>query len=144
MRTGGVFLALFGMSFWCAACDTSAMDEEPSDPADTGDGEDSATEGTTVTFTTYTDESCTELPPKDSVVHLDTNTSCNATPDSSISELVCYADRITYTNHPNTEDCSANGIPNELFVGVCQEFPGPARTWKLIEADSYDCLSPEG
>jgi len=97
---------------------------------------------TEVTFTTYTDADCTELPSgSNSVVNLDTTVECNETPDSSISELVCLEDRITYTNHPNSSDCSADGIPNELMVGVCQEFPGPVLTWKLIEASSYECLS---
>ena len=98
-------------------------------------------DGSLVSFTVYTDADCTQLPPQDSVVQLDTSVACNETPDSSISELRCFADRITYMNHPNTSDCSADGIPNELLVGVCQEFPGPVPTWKLIEADSYDCLT---
>jgi len=96
-----------------------------------------------VTFTVYTDADCTELPAADSVVHLDTTVACNETPDSSISDLVCLEDRITYTNHPNSSDCSADGLENELMVGVCQEFPGPVPTWKLIEADSYECLSAD-
>ena len=98
---------------------------------------------TLVTFTVYTDAGCTELPNANSVVNLDTTVECNETPDSSISNLHCEVDRITYTNHPNTSDCSADGIENELLVGVCQEFPGPVPTWKLIEADSYACLSKE-
>lgn len=97
--------------------------------------------GTLVSFTVYTDADCTQLPPRDSLVELDASVACNETPDSSISELSCFSDRITYTNHPNTSDCSANGIPNELFVGVCQEFPGPVPTWKLIEADTYNCIT---
>ena len=96
---------------------------------------------TIVTFTTYTDADCTELPPLDSVVVLDTTVACNETPDSSISELVCYADKITYTNHPNSADCTADGIFNELPVGVCTEFPGPVPTWKYIEPDTYACDS---
>ena len=96
---------------------------------------------TVVTFTTYTDSDCTELPAANSVVILDTTVECNETPDSSISELVCLDERITYTHHPNSNDCSAEGIANELVVGECQEFPGPVLTWKLIEASSYECLS---
>lgn len=110
------------------------------DPADDDDSGGSA-EGTTVQFTVYTDAECTQLPPSNSVVDLDTTVECNATPDSSISELVCFEDRITYTNHPNSNDCSASGISNELLVGVCQEFPGPVATWKYIDGDSYDCLT---
>ena len=94
-----------------------------------------------VSFTVYTDAKCTQLPPKDSVVYLDTNVTCNATPDSSISELTCFGDRITYTNHPNTNDCSADGIKNELKVGTCQEFPGPVPTWKYIDPATYNCIS---
>lgn len=94
---------------------------------------------TLVSFTTYTDSDCTETPSADSVVNLDTTVTCNETPDSSISNLVCLDDRITYTNHPNSSDCSADGIENELIVGDCQLFPGPVETWKLIEADSYEC-----
>lgn len=108
--------------------------------SDTGRGE-ILSGPTVVTFTTYTDADCTELPAADSVVNLDTTVACNETPDSSISELVCLDDRITYTNHPNSSDCSAEGIANELLVGVCQEFPGPAPTWKLIDASHYACLS---
>jgi len=108
--------------------------------SDTGRGE-ILSGPTVVTFTTYTDADCTELPAADSVVNLDTTVACNETPDSSISELVCLDDRITYTNHPNSSDCSAEGIANELLVGVCQEFPGPVPTWKLIDASHYACLS---
>ena len=89
----------------------------------------------------WTDADCTEVPAADSVVHLDTQVDCNEIPASSISNLVCLSDRIVYTNHPNSSDCSADGIANELLVGVCQEFPGPVQTWKLIEASSYECLS---
>ena len=98
---------------------------------------------TLVTFTTYTNSECTETPNADSVVNLDTTVVCNETPDSSISNLVCLEDRITYTNHPNSSDCSADGIENELIVGECQLFPGPVETWKLIEADSYQCTSQQ-
>ena len=97
--------------------------------------------GTKVTFTVYIDAACTQLPPRDSTVELDASTTCNSTPDASISDLVCHADRITYTNHPNNSDCSSAGIPNELFVGVCQEFPGPVQTWKLINHENYNCLT---
>jgi hypothetical protein len=96
---------------------------------------------TTVTFTVYTDSACTKLPPQNSTVVLDASKSCNSTPDASISELVCYKDRITYTNHPNNSDCSSAGIANELPVGKCTQFPGPVATWKLIEAVSYTCLT---
>jgi hypothetical protein len=92
-----------------------------------------------VTFTVYTDSACTEVPPIDSVVQLDATQPCNETPDASISNLRCFADRITYTNHPNNDDCTADGIENELSVGMCQEFPGPVLTWKLIEAETYLC-----
>ena len=122
---------LIGVALLLTACGEPPHDE-------TG----GAANGTTkVTFTTYADADCTELPPADSVVYLDTNVACNETPDSSISNLACLDDRITYTNHPNSSDCSADGIANELVVGVCQEFPGPVRTWKLIEASSYTCRS---
>ncbi len=141
-RTCLAAAAWSALSLSLVACQDSISEDDSAEPEDSANVEDSASAGTTVSFTTYTDEACTQLPPKDSEVHLDINTACNPTPDSSISELACYEDRITYTNHPNTNDCSANGIANELFVGVCQEFPGPARTWKLIESESYDCLSP--
>ena len=111
----------------CEASDPASGDETPGTP------------GGTVSFTVYVDAACTELPPRDSVVVLDTAVACNETPDSSISALVCYADRITYLNHPNTSDCSADGIENELPIGVCTEFPGPVPTWKLIDAETYDC-----
>ena len=95
-----------------------------------------------VAFTVYTDANCTQLPPQDSTVYLDTSISCNETPDSSISNLICFEDRITYTNHPNSNDCSADGIENELMVGACQEFPGPVPTWKYITPETYNCISP--
>ena len=107
----------------------------------TDSGTPSTQVGNTVTFTVYVDDMCTELPPIDSVVLLDATQPCNETPDASISELVCLSDRITYMNHPNNSDCSTTGISNELLVGVCQEFPGPFPSWKLIEADSYICLT---
>ena len=118
-------------------CFASGCASGPANDDDSGN----PSSGTTVRFTVYTDPACTQLPPANSVVDLDTTVACNATPDSSISELVCLDDRITYTNHPNSNDCSASGITNELIVGVCQEFPGPVATWKLIEPETYDCLS---
>ena len=121
-------LVALGLLIGCGPAADSAQEEILSGP-------------TVVTFTTYTDADCTELPSANSVVNLDTTLACNETPDSSISALVCLEDRITYTNHPNSSDCSADGIANELLVGVCQEFPGPVQTWKLIEASSYECLS---
>jgi len=101
---------------------------------------------TSVTFRTYTTSDCSG----EYVSHFsqsgwvaeivaDTNVECNATPDSSISNLVCYSDKITYTNHPNSNDCSSQAIENELPVGVCTEFPGPVPTWKYIDALTYDC-----
>ncbi|NCG19367.1 MAG: hypothetical protein GWP91_10200 [Rhodobacterales bacterium] len=126
-------------------CGTSEHDTDPlttGNPTGINDsGTTSTQQGNTVTFTVYVDDMCTELPPIDSVVLLNATKPCNETPDASISELVCLSDRITYTNHPNNNDCSTAGIPNELIVGACQEFPGPVPTWKLIEADSYTCLT---
>jgi hypothetical protein len=115
--------------------------EDTGETESTGGSDDGGMAGTMVTFTVYIDETCNDLPPVNSTVTLDATLPCNPTPDASISELVCYADRITYMNHPNNPDCSSTGIPNELFVGACQQFPGPVATWKLIEADSYDCLT---
>ena len=128
-----------GMIFLtCMLCACSAADKDQ----DTGQGEVmDLSLPNVVAFTVYTDDACTELPPQDSVVYLDTQISCNETPDSSISNLKCFADRITYTNHPNTSDCSADGIENELIVGVCQEFPGPVPTWKYIDPETYSCLT---
>lgn len=110
---------------------------------------DGATMGptTTVTFTTYMDASCTTVPPQNSVVHLDTSQACNEAPKASISDVVCYPDKITYTNHPNVTGCASDGFFNTLPVGICQEFPGPVPTWKFIEPDTYNCLSaavPDG
>ena len=121
-----------------ATSDTSGAGD---DGESTGGGEDEGMTGTMVTFTVYVDDTCTDLPPVNSTVTLDATLPCNATPDASISDLKCYADRITYTNHPNNPDCSSTGIPNELFVGACQQFPGPVATWKLIEAGSYKCMT---
>ena len=135
---------VFCMGLGLMACEAT-NDEGPTDDTETDTETDIDTDvdtsRTTVTFTTYTNDTCTELPPKDSVVHLDTTLACNETPDGSISSVVCQPDRITYTNYPNNSDCSSTGIPNELEVGVCQEFPGPAVTYKYIEPDTYNCLS---
>jgi len=129
MNRPPLFCLLFLLAHGCASEPTAADDSgNPSSE-------------TSVRFTVYTDAACTQLPSANSVVDLDTTVACNTTPDSSISELACFDDRITYTNHPNSSDCSASGITNELFVGVCQEFPGPVATWKRIEADTYECLS---
>ncbi len=119
--------------------DASAADASVADAAKDQGG---AAATHTVTFTTYTDDTCTEVPPMNSVVELDTGVACNQAPKASISELVCYPDRITYTNHPNVTDCSSTGFANELFVGVCQEFPGPVPTWKYIDPQGYTCLTP--
>jgi hypothetical protein len=75
-----------------------------------------------------------------SVVILTTGTACNQAPKAGVSNLKCFADKITYTNHPNDNSCaSSSARANELKVGVCTEFPGPVRTWKLIEAATYTC-----
>jgi hypothetical protein len=95
--------------------------------------------GTTVTFTTYVNDTCTQVPPQNSVVHLDVTKACNPTPAGSISQIACYQDKITYTNHPRSPDCSLPAVLNELPVGVCKEFPGPVRTWKYIDPKTYDC-----
>lgn len=60
-----------------------------------------AAAGTSVSFTVYVDAECTQLPPRPSTVELDTSVACNPTPDSSISELQCTPNGITYKNHPN-------------------------------------------
>jgi hypothetical protein len=106
-----------------------------------GDVAEPTTSGTTVTFTTYIDGACTQTPPQNSEVFLDTAVACNVAPKASISDLVCHPDKITYMNHPNNQGCSSAGIFNELPVGVCQEFPGPVQTWKFIVPETYDCLS---
>lgn len=69
-----------------------------------------------------------------------------------MGDLVCYSDKITYTNYPNTGTnypdttaCEGQSFANELPVGVCTEFPGPVATWKLIEAATYtQCSSASG
>ena len=81
-----------------------------------------------VTFTTYTDDACTQVASTggaSAVVDLTLDSSCNETPDSSISELICYEDGIVYYNHPNTDDCSADPICNSIPIGVCTYFTGP-------------------
>jgi hypothetical protein len=122
--------------------DTSVVNE---DTALAGDAPDDVvkptTNNTTVTFTTYIDGACTQTPPQNSEVILDTTVACNVAPKASISDVVCHLDKITYMNHPNNKDCSSAGIFNELPVGVCQEFPGPVQTWKFIDPDTYHCIS---
>ena len=117
-----------------------ANDDSQSD-SDVDGGNNDANEGGRVTFTTYMDAACTQLPAQDSVVHLDVAVECNTAPKASISNVVCYADRIEYDNHPNNGDCSTSPFQNTLPVGVCTEFPGPVPTWKWIEPSTYDCFS---
>ena len=119
------------------------LSDNGSDTATDESTDESETTNNMVTFTVYIDEDCTELPPSDSVVHLDTTHACNVAPKASMSDLVCNADRITYTNYPNILDCSGEGFFNELLVGVCQEFPGPVPTWKYIEPSTYNCITAE-
>jgi hypothetical protein len=54
---------------------------------------------------------------------------------------MCCDNRISYTNHPNSNSCEINdnNKENVLQVGVCQYFPGPADSWKFIDASSYTC-----
>lgn len=119
---------------------------------DSGDGDGSSSTGsdpstgpgatgTTVTWVVYVDAACQALPPKDSTTTVDTTVACNVTGDGSVSDVVCHADHITYTNHPNSPDCSTPGVAIMLPVGVCQQFPGPVETWKRIDPDTYDCAS---
>ena len=93
----------------------------------------------TVTFTVFLDDECTQLPDRPSTVVLDTAVACNPTPDASISNLQCTAEGITYTNHPNTPDCTSAPRSNTLAVGVCTLFPGPVTTYKLIDPATYQC-----
>lgn len=102
---------------------------------------------TYVTYTTYTDDQCTveAVAPggESATVTMDFTQTCNEVPKASVSELVCYPDRIVYTNHPNSDDCSAAPHCNEIVIGVCTEFPGPVPSWKFIEPDTYSCASFE-
>jgi len=93
-----------------------------------------------VTVTTYLDDQCLTTPSwKDSTFTMDTNAACNTLPDSSTNNLVCHEDYITYTNYPNTDDCTAEPPrENTLQVGVCQYFPGPVPTWKKVH-EPYNC-----
>ena len=106
----------------------------------------------TVTWTTYIDNACTALCPAtdtaDCSTTVDLTSTCNRNSESSQNNVTCSADKITYTNFPNTgtsyagtEGCDANmtSFLNELPVGVCTEFPGPVPTWKLIVAATYTC-----
>eukprot|EP00526_Cylindrotheca_closterium_P022984 CAMPEP_0113619160 /NCGR_PEP_ID=MMETSP0017_2-20120614/9720_1 /TAXON_ID=2856 /ORGANISM="Cylindrotheca closterium" /LENGTH=172 /DNA_ID=CAMNT_0000528713 /DNA_START=25 /DNA_END=543 /DNA_ORIENTATION=- /assembly_acc=CAM_ASM_000147 len=116
----------------------------------------SANAGTTATWTTYADAACTTLCPAGTVdacsTTVDTTQACNQNSESSQSNIVCYADKITYTNFPNTgtnsgsAGCPSGGqsFPNEIAVGGCIEFPGPVLTWKKIEASTYDCEDNSG
>jgi len=92
-----------------------------------------------VKFSTYSDANCSIIPnddAKDITLKVD---ECSVTPDGSVSELVCYEDRIEYNNHVHDYDCEGDVKPNVLMVGLCQEFPGPVQTWKLIDKETYDC-----
>jgi len=97
---------------------------------------------TQVKWITYMDAECTKLPPRNSTVVVDTTVPCNIIPDGSVSSVQCFADHISYTNHPHDPTCSASwAFPNSLPVGKCTEFPGPHRTWKYIDPASYQCGS---
>ena len=54
---------------------------------------------------------------------------------------MCCDNRISYRNHPNSNTCEVNddNKDNVLQVGVCQFFPGPFDSWKLIDANTYTC-----
>ena len=108
--------------------------------------------GNTVTWTTYTDDKCTTLcpakNPADCTTTVDVTATCNRNSESSQDGVVCETDKITYTNYPNTgtsypdtAGCDSNmkSFANELPVGVCEHFPGPVPTWKMIVKDTYDC-----
>jgi len=100
--------------------------------------------GTQFTYGVYRDDKCTD---KAADVTIDTAVACNPTPDSSNSAAVCTADKVTYTNWPNNNECkvcdnakcSAEGFANEIVVGVCTFFDGPVPTWKLIAKSTYAC-----
>ncbi|MGB0588607.1 MAG: hypothetical protein ACPGU1_02910 [Myxococcota bacterium] len=109
--------------------------------AESGDGCSPTCAVTVVTWTTYTDASCTQPAPMNNVVEVDTTLACNEVADASFSDVICYADKITYTNHPDEADCDSDGSSIELPVGVCVEFPGPVTTWRFIDPDTYHCLS---
>lgn len=111
----------------------------------------SASAGTTTTWTIYANDACTEICPFGSVeacsTTIDTTKDCNQNLESSQSDVACSATKVTYINYPNTgtnsgsEGCPSDGqsFTNEIAVGECVEFPGPVTTWKMIEADTYDC-----
>ncbi|MFT7580728.1 MAG: hypothetical protein ACI9MR_002401 [Myxococcota bacterium] len=143
LATSAHWLVLLGVLF-ISGCDSSDSNTPSgyataADSAQTDSNSDASPGGTTVTYVVYVDDQCTVAPPANSVVQLDRTVDCNETPDSSISNIVCLADKVTYTNHPNTPDCSAEGIENEIPVGVCTQFPGPVPTWKYIDPATYDC-----
>jgi hypothetical protein len=98
------------------------------------------TDTTKVTFQTYISSSCSSSSSV-ATVNWDTTTICNPTPDASATNLMCCGDRISYTNHPNSNTCEINDNNklNVLYVGVCQLFPGPVDTWKMIDASTYTC-----
>ena len=92
------------------------------------------------TFVTYTDAECT-ITPKNATVTLDVNEECTVTPDGSISDFACFENKVRYKNYEKDGECSGDNMKfNELAVGVCQEFPGPHQTFKMINSDSYDCV----
>ena len=55
--------------------------------------------------------------------------------------FIPYLDAANYHGQDPNEWLIRDGIENELPVGVCEEFPGPVQTWKLIESSTYNCIS---
>lgn len=120
--------------------------------------DDSGVSSGVVFFTTYFDDECTNA--ASDPIQMTVDSACNLAPDVSMSNLQCFEDRISWTNWPNTgtgagytEDTGCvdatgqnfpDGIPNELVVGVCTEFPGPNTVWKKVDADTYDCFVDGG
>jgi len=103
----------------------------------------------TVTWVVYTDDQCTKLHDrcKDDGCEtiLEVGDTCSQWTEASADAVTCTDAKITYNNYPNTGTksggtaCSGTAKPNELEVGVCQEFPGPVKTWKMIDADTHSC-----
>lgn len=103
----------------------------------------------TVSFDTYLDAACTKLPTKKGETIVTVNTTktlstavaCNEA-HGSMSNVKCFADRITYDDHPMNTNCTGTPIPVTIPVGVCTPVAtGERTTYKLIKAETYTCSS---
>ena len=59
-----------------------------------------------------------------------------------MSNVKCFADRITYDDHPMNTNCTGTPIPVTIPIGVCTPVAtGERIAYKLIKPETYTCRS---